>query len=323
VRHGVVAGRFRVALAAAVTAGCLAATGTASAHLRSGTVAVDYQVSVSHPVTPAYSARIYQSDHGLTLMAEQGHVVVMLGYLGEPVFRLDGAGLSINAASPTARAMRLVTGAHAVDASTPRWRLQRGRHSVAWHDARAQGLPPLLIDGRPGQISGLLRRYPAPSPWVWALALAAWLAVGAVPLLMPRRDRVRGEAKVLALVAALSATMVAVGLALDTYASPGTWIEGLDVIAFLAVGVWVIRRGPATLHLAGAIWVGLVSVAMGLLTGAVFLHPIVLSVLPGTIMRLLVVTAIGAGASAAGLGSSLFGEIADAVAFSTHSAGER
>lgn len=322
-RDGVAAGRSRVALAAAVTAACLAAAGTASAHLRSGTVAVDYQVTVSHPSTSAYEARVYQSDHGLTLTARHGHVVMMLGYLGEPVFRLDGAGLSVNAASPTARATHLVTAAQAVDASTPRWRLQRGRHSVAWHDARVQGLPPgadrgiwkvpLVIDGRPGQMSGVLRRYPPPSPWLWALALVAWLAVGAAPLLGRRRDRVRGEANGLALVAAFTATVVAVGLALDAYASPGTWIEGLDVIAFLAVGVWVIRRGPPNLHVAGAIWVGLVSVAMGLLNGAVFLHPIVLSVLPGTIMRLLVVTAIGAGASAAALGSTLFGEIAEAV----------
>jgi hypothetical protein len=323
VRDGFAAGRFRIALAAAVTAVCLAAAGTASAHLRSGTVAVDYRVTVSHPITSAYSAQIYQSDHGLTLTVKVGHVVVMLGYLSEPVFRLDGTGLSVNAASPTARAMHLVTGAQAVDASTPHWRLQRGRHSVVWHDARVQGLPrgvdrgiwmvPLVIDGRPDQMFGVLRRYPAPPPWVWALALAAWLAVGAAPLLMRRRGRVRGEAKVLALVAALAATVVALGFALDAYASPGTWIEGLDVIAFLAVGVWVMRRGPQNLHVAAAIWIGLVSVAMGLLGGAVFLHPIVLAILPGVVMRLLVVTAIGAGTSAAVLGSTLFGEIAEAV----------
>ena len=32
----------------------------------------------------------------------------MLGYLGEPVMRLDATGLSVNAASPTALAMHLV-----------------------------------------------------------------------------------------------------------------------------------------------------------------------------------------------------------------------
>jgi hypothetical protein len=84
---------------------------------------------------------------------------------------------------------------------------------------------------------------------------------------------------------------------------------GVDVIIFLAVGVGVMRRGPRHLDVAAAIWVGLVSAALGLLDGAVFLHPIVLAILPGTVMRLLVVTAIGAGASAAVLGSTQFSEI--------------
>jgi hypothetical protein len=71
----------------------------------------------------------------------------------------------------------------------------------------------------------------------------------------------------------------------------------------------MMRRGPPHLHVAAAIWTGLVSFALGLLDGAVFLHPIVLAILPGTIMRLLVLAAIGAGASAAVLGATLFSEI--------------
>jgi FtsH-binding integral membrane protein len=124
-----------------------------------------------------------------------------------------------------------------------------------------------------------------------------------------RRDIVRPLAIALALIAAGAATVVALAFALDAYASPGTWIVGVDVIIFLAVGVGVMRRGPRHLDVAAAIWVGLVSAALGLLDGAVFLHPIVLAILPGTVMRLLVVTAIGAGASAAVLGSTQFSEI--------------
>jgi hypothetical protein len=297
----------------------LAGAPPASAHLRSGTVAVDYRASVARPVTSAYSAQIYQSDHGLSLMLRPGHTVVVLGYLGEPVIRLDGAGLSVNAASPTARAMHLVDKAHAVQAAGPRWRLQRGRASVVWHDARVQGLPaglaegvwrmPLVIDGRTGLLSGGLRRFPHPPLWLWLGVLACWLGVGTLPLVRRRRDLVRGWAMLLAVIAGGAATVVALALALDAYASPGTWIVGVDVIIFLAVGVGVMRRGPRNLHVAAAMWVGLVSLALGLLDGAVFLHPIVLAVLPGTPMRLLVVTAIGAGTSAAILGSTLFSEI--------------
>jgi hypothetical protein len=304
---------------------CLAGSPTASAHLRSGTVAVDYQASILRPVTASYSAQIYQSDHGLSLTLRAGHVVTMLGYLGEPVLRLDARGLSVNAASPTARAMRLVDKADAVNASGPRWRLQRGRHSVVWHDARVQGLPPgldagiwkvpLVIDGRGALLSGGLRRFPDPPLWLWVGALVCWLAVGAAPLARRRRrHQVRRYALALGLVAAAAATVVALGLALDAYASPGTWIVGVDVIIFLAVGAEVMRRGPRHLHVAAAIWVGLVSLALGLLDGAVFLHPVVLAVLPGTIMRLLAITAIGAGADAAVLGSTLFNEITSADA---------
>jgi hypothetical protein len=311
-------------VAAGVAVACLISAGAASAHLRSGTVGVDYRASVSAPVTRAYSAQIYQSDHGLSLTLRPGHSVVVLGYLGEPVMRLDGAGLWVNAASPTARAMHLVDKRHAVDASSPRWRLQRGRHSVVWHDARVQGLPPgltagvwrvpLVTDGRQSVLEGRLRRFPDPPLWLWLVALAGWLGAGTLPLSRRRRDAVRGWALALALVAAGAATVAALAFALDAYASPGTWIVGVDVIIFLAVGVAFIWRGPRHFHVAAAIWVGLVSVALGLLDGAVFLHPIVLAILPGTVMRLLVLTTIGAGASAAILGSTLFSEITAAVA---------
>jgi hypothetical protein len=104
-----------------------------------GTVAVDYQATVSAPHTSAYNVRIYQSDHGLNLTIRPGHVVAMSGYLGEPVFRLDRIGLWVNAASPTALVVGLVKKDQRVVASAPHWRLQRGPTSVAWHDSGCSG----------------------------------------------------------------------------------------------------------------------------------------------------------------------------------------
>jgi hypothetical protein len=298
--------------------GSLALPPSAHAHLRSGTVAVDYQATVSAPHTSAYNVRIYQSDHGLNLTIRPGHVVAMRGYLGEPVFRLDRTGLWVNAASPTALVVGLVKKDQRVVASGPQWRLQRGRMSVAWHDSRVQRLPagvdrgtwtvPLTVDGRPARLTGELVRHARPSLALWLALLLGICALGALPLLLHRRELVPRAATALAIAAAAASIVAELALAFDGYASPGTWIEAVDSIVFLVVGLGLLFRGPENLRMGGAVGVGLVSLAVGLLDGAVFLHPIVLAVLPGTIVRLAVAIAVGAGLGAGVLGCLHYAE---------------
>jgi hypothetical protein len=292
--------------------GLLAIPASAQAHLRSGTVAVDYRATISSPQTAAYTARIYQSDHGLNLTIRPGHFVAMSGYLGEPVFRLDHSGLWVNAASPTAVVVGLVKKNQRIAAAGARWRLQRGRTSVAWHDSRVQRLPagvdrgswsiPLTVDGRPARLTGELVRFARPSLPLWlGLALCVG-ALGPLAVLRQRRDLVSRMATDFAIAAATASVAVELSLAFDAYASPGTWIEAVDSIVFLAVGLGVMFRGPANLRMGGAVGVGLVSLAVGLLNGAVLVHPIVLAVLPSTIARLGVAIAVGAGIGAGVLG---------------------
>jgi hypothetical protein len=77
----------------------------ASAHLRTGVVAVDYRARVFPLLGPLHAAvvvRVYETDQALGLTARQGHVVVALGYTGEPFLRIDSGGAAVNASSPTA-----------------------------------------------------------------------------------------------------------------------------------------------------------------------------------------------------------------------------
>jgi len=309
----------------AVLLSFLAGAGAASAHLRSGTVAVDYAASVFSSRTPAYAAQIYQSDRALYLALRAGHSVEVLGYLGEPMFRLDAAGLWVNAASPTSVVAGLVPKAQRVAGSTPHWRLQRGRHSVIWRDARSQGLAPgvdrgtwsvpMIVDGNRAQLGGLLRRYPTPALWPWLAVLGCFGASGAV-LLMGRR-RLAAAAIWLAVAAAGASVIVAVVFALDAYASPGTWIAGFDEIFFIAIGIGVLLRGPPRWHLPAAIGLGLLAAAVGISKGQIFFHPLVLAVVPGSVVRLLAIVAIGAGFAAAALGGVIYAE----TAMSPHSQG--
>ncbi len=301
-----------------VTLGLLASPAVAGAHLRSGTVAVDYRASLVQADTSAYSAQIFQSDRALSLTVKPGHAVELLGYLGEPVFRLGAGGLRVNAASPTAAVLRLITKSQRVMAPAPHWRLEHGKRSVIWPDARAQVLPPgvsrgawsvpLIVDGQRTHLVGDLRRLPAPAVWPWVGLLAVLLALGLSPLALGRRDLAGPAAIGCGLAAAGSAAVLLVGFALDAYASPGTWIVALDALAFLGVGVWGLRRGPEHLKVAAAAWLGLVGLAVAALGVAVFLHPVVLAVLPGTVIRIVDVVAIGAGLGAAALGGAYYVE---------------
>jgi hypothetical protein len=315
--------RMRGLAFAAVALAYLATPVPAGAHLRSGTVAVDYQASVRHPDTPAYTAQIFQSDRALGITVKSGHTIVLLGYLGEPVFRLDDAGLWLNLSSPTAAADRLVPKTKPTTAPGPRWRLRRGRHSLVWQDARVQGLPtglargpwsvPLIVDGHRSRLEGQLHRFPAPLLWPWLALLGGILAAAALPMRTGRADRVRTEAIGLALLCALASTVLAVVFALDPYASPGTWIEGADGLVFIAVGVGVILRGPRHWHAGAAIGLGLLAVGTGLSKGAIFFHPIALAILPATLVRYAGITAIGAGGGATALGCWIYARAPDQV----------
>jgi hypothetical protein len=290
----------------------------AAAHLRSGTVAVDYRASVLDPETGAYSAQIFQSDRALSIKVEPHHTVVLLGYLSEPVFRLDATGLWVNASSPTAAVLRLVKGRKHLASSSAVWVLQPGKDSVIWPDSRSQGLPPgvshgswmvpLIVDGRRAHLEGELRRFTAPSLPLWLGVLAVMLAAGLLRLVLRRHDLADRASISLGVIASCACVVVLVAFALDAYASPGTWIEAFDAIAFIGVGVWALLRAPPQWHVAAAIGLGLVALAVGLLEGAIFLHPVVLAVLPGTAVRLADITAVGAGLVAAGLGGLAYVE---------------
>jgi hypothetical protein len=66
----------------------LAMPAVANAHLRSDIVAVDYQVTVTTE-SNSFAARVYETDRALRLIAMRGHSLVVLGYLGEPLIRID------------------------------------------------------------------------------------------------------------------------------------------------------------------------------------------------------------------------------------------
>src|ERR687887_2689773 len=75
----------------------------ASAHIRTGSVAVDYRVHV-FPTRLPLTAHVYLGDRALRLSVRPGHSVTVLGYGGEPFLRLDDAGATV-LRSPTAAAL--------------------------------------------------------------------------------------------------------------------------------------------------------------------------------------------------------------------------
>jgi hypothetical protein len=166
----------------------------------------------------------------------------------------------------------------------------------------------LLVDGRPSRLVGELKRFSAPSLPIWLGIFAVLLAAGVSPLMLRRRSLAGRVSIGCGVIAAGACGVVLVAFALDAYASPGTWIEAVDAIVFLGVGLWALRRAPQEWHVAAAIGLGLVAVAVALLEGAIFLHSVVLAVLPATAIRFADIIALAAGLGAAALGGWVYVE---------------
>jgi hypothetical protein len=202
----------------------LAAPAGADAHLRSGVVAVDYRASLVSP-NPAVKARVYQSDRALSVTAEPGHTVVILGYLGEPFVRIAGGRVAVNAASLTAAGLGLLEGSSVGTG----WRLSSRGETFVWHDRRLRGLPagvdrkrwaiPLVVDGRSAQLTGVLQRVERPPAWPWIVVGLPFVLVTALLLLRRRMYRVRAAAVALGVTSAVGMLATGAGFALDSYGS--------------------------------------------------------------------------------------------------------
>ena len=229
------------------------------------------------------SVGVYESDRALHVSVPLGHALVVYGYLGEPLLRIADSGVAAAPGSPTAAATHLTL---------------HGRSAV-WHDVRtssARWTVPALVDGTREAIVGVTQRLPRPS-------LVLWVAVAVVVGLAVACTR---SAVAAGLLSATAAIVVAAGFALSAYASPGTWIAGLDELAFVIAGVAVLGLGPRAARVPAALWLSLVGLAVGSSKGEVFLHALVLSTIPGTGTRLLAACAIGAGISGGILGGAAY-----------------
>src|SRR5256714_786473 len=236
----------RIVLAAIVA--MLVRPALASAHLRSDVVAVDYRATVTTQ-SRTFEARVYQTDRALRLVVSRGHSVIVLGYLGEPLIRIDHRGVAVNAASPSAPSAGLLKRTQLLSRGGIAWRRVSGREAVTWHDTRDRGLPsgasrgvwrvPLLVDGRPGRIRGALVRFPRPALWPWLVLAVGIFAVGAVAA----RRRVSTAAIGSGVLAAVAFVASAATFAFGASASPGTWIFGADGVAFAALGLGILIKG--------------------------------------------------------------------------------
>ena len=278
----------------------LVAPEAASAHIRTGSVAVDYRVRV-FPTSLPLTAHVYLGDRALRLSVRRGHSVTVLGYGREPFLRIDGGGATV-LRSPTAAALGLEPGHRS--------------GSFTWHDARVRGLPPgidrgrwtipLLIDGRRARLTGELVRVDKPPVWPW-LALGLPF-VAATALALYRRRVLERSAVALGLLAGAATLVTAAAFAFASNASEGRWVEAGNEAVFALVGLSVVARGSRDARVIAAGALGLLALATALTKVPVFLHGVVLAVLPATPSRAAVALTIWIGAAATALGLVLFAE---------------
>jgi hypothetical protein len=297
----------------------LAAPQDAGAHLRTGLVAVDYRASVvpfPGPLREALAVRVYESDRALRLSVRAGHSVLVRGYFGEPLLRLDAAGTAVNEASLTAAGVGLLRHARAPDSTGPVWRHITDARTIVWHDARLRRLAPgverrtwtvpVVVDGHPFRLEGEVWRVGSPSPWPWLVVGVPFLVL-TIALLLARQPRVvRVGAAGLGVAAIVSLFATESGFAFDTYASAGKWIEAGNAVVLGLVGLGVVARGsPDAKGMAGGA-LGALALSLGLTAVPVFVHGVVLSILPAAVTRFVAGVTISSGAAASILGLAVF-----------------
>jgi hypothetical protein len=186
---------------------CLALAGPAAAHVGGGAAGSDFdgRVLAVTPEAAGLTVRVLQFGDELELVNRTSTEVVVPGYEDEPYLRIGPDGVWRNANSPATyinldRYAQVTLPEHADADAEPDWvQLSTEPHYV-WHDHRTHWMSdsqlppvvaadphsshtvfewtvPLIHDGTPVAVTGVLTWSPPPSPWL------VWPVYGAVALL--------------------------------------------------------------------------------------------------------------------------------------------
>ena len=301
-------GPVRLRTITPVVLAALALPAQAAAHGRGATIALDYRLTLNAATRalPGVHVRVLDGDRDLQVRVDRGVRLVVLGALREPMLRIDGSGVWVDASSPTATSDKLVS-------STRRgWVHVSSSRTVAWHDHRLAPPPaskpgpagdfvvPIALDGRSTAIEGTFVRVARPAVWPWLLAVAG---LGAAVLAGVRRRPFRAALTVgLGVASGTASLLLVTTFAVRDAPSGGiAWLQFVGAIAVAAVlsGLLLRLRGRARVHAAGV--VGAVAAAVSISSLSVFWHGVVISALPAAATRALCVLAIAGGVSAAAL----------------------
>jgi hypothetical protein len=292
---------MRLALVTLAAAAGLAAPAQASAHGRGPAVAIDYRLRVT-AVPAGVHVRILDGDRSVEASVEPGSTLLVTGLLHEPMLRIDG-GVWANQASPTAHADRVVTEPR----SQSGWVRLSGARSFAWHDHRLSPAGPrgrfaigVQVNGQPGEIAGNFVRVPRPAVWPWLLGVAVFGA--AVWAAAKRRALRLPLATGLGIAAGAAALATSIAFAVRDRPGGGVgWLQiGSAVAVALALAIPLVRfRGRRRAQAAGLM--GAVAAAVTIALLPVFWHGVVISPLPGDLVRFACALALAGGAAAATL----------------------
>lgn len=294
--------------------------GVASAHVgKTAPTATNFDARIGgvRPASGAVQAKVVDGDSALWLRVEPNVTVLIPGTLGEPLLRFDRHGVFLNLRSLTAESDRIDRFDLKPDPNPhapPLWHRVSAGHAYLWHEHRlhvreplARGHTsttvlgpwsvPLLIDGKPHALVGVLVYHPPASVWPWIL-IAAALALG----LAAAGARGSPTRRRLIPLAALPAVPLvwALRIGRELYGRPDVAVVGYVEIALttlvgLALLYGLLCREGATRTFT-AFLVAFGCLYQGFTMLAVLTHAVALTTLPAGVAQPAVAAILGLGA---------------------------
>jgi hypothetical protein len=313
-------------MAALILLSCaLVAPATASADGPTTPVATTFLARVRH-TPPGVTAKVVDGWVQLWMSVSPRDNVEVLDQLGAPYVRFDSSGVFVNHNSILYYVSQVpvpeLPPKNLTGHTPPHWFKVSSGHAYMWRDGRLhadtqEALAPgtryigrwqiaLRVNGSPGQVSGGISYYPAPSPvWFWPIAVMILCVFAAWRLRSPRLDNAIRNTLVGLLLAALAVGAVARELHGRPHVSTIQVVLLVLELAAIAVATGRLVTGRSG-HVMSFI-TAFLSLWVGLTFLPVLTHHYVMLALPGLPDRIATVVLLGGSLSLVLVSARLLG----------------